>query len=68
MLGIEIQPTLPATDDIDGPWVKLRLFCGTGRKVYGEMFLDSEVPGSVDLCRRDVQGNDASPLFRKCPR
>jgi hypothetical protein len=56
------------SDDIEGPWVKLRLFCGTGRKVHGEMVLDSEVPGSVDLGRRDVQGNDASPLFGKGPR
>src|SRR5262245_97138 len=38
-LRIEIQPTLPTTDDIEGLWGQCRLFCGTGHKADIEVFL-----------------------------
>ena len=67
-LDVEVKPTLSTTDDIEGLGVKFSLFCGTGRKMHGEMFLGSEVPGSGNLCLRDVNGNDAGTVFGKCPR
>src|SRR5207244_4172443 len=42
-LGVEIEPTLSTTDDIEGLWGKFRLFCGTGDKADSEVFLNSQL-------------------------
>src|SRR5438046_2702345 len=49
-LGVEIEPTLSTTDDIEGLWRELRVFSSTGCKADVEVFLDSQLLGSHNLC------------------
>src|SRR5262249_10821571 len=64
-LRIEVQPTLSATDDIEGLWGEVSLFCGTSDKADIEVTLGSELLGSDNLCFCDVNASDLGSLFGK---
>src|SRR5262249_34764423 len=61
-LRIEVQPTLSTTDDIEGLGGEYCIFSSTGHKADIEVFLSSELLGSNNLCFRNIDTGDKSPL------
>jgi hypothetical protein len=64
-LLIEIEPTLPTTDNIEGLSGACCVFGSTGHKMDIEVLLSSELLGSRNLLCRDVDTDDVSPLSGK---
>jgi hypothetical protein len=64
-LGVEIEPTLSTTDDMEGLWRELCVFSSTGCKADVEVFLGSKLLGSNDLGVCDIHTDDVSPLLRQ---
>jgi hypothetical protein len=67
-LDVEIEPTLSATNDIEGLGGERCIFSGTGCKVDIEMFLGSELSGSDNLLFCNVNTDDVSTSLRKGTR
>lgn len=58
-LDVEVEPTLPATNNVEGLRGKLRLFCCTGQKADSERWAAARHPYSgsrLAPCQRPAEG------------
>jgi len=67
-LGVEVEPTLSTTDDIEGLRGECYVFSSTGYKADREMFLSRQLLGSNNLCVCDIHTDNMSTLWRKSTR